>query len=68
MVSDSLLTRKEAARVLGMAPQTLAIWAMDGRNRLPMLKFGRTVRYRMSDLEKWMAAHERFPLAENVKA
>lgn len=52
--SDKLLSRKEAAEFLGIKPQTLATWTSAKRYRLPVVKVGRAVRYRMSDLEKWM--------------
>jgi excisionase family DNA binding protein len=51
-----LLTRKEAAEYLGLKPQTLATWAITGRYGLPVVKCGRAVRYRLSDLENWLSA------------
>ncbi|MBL8828898.1 MAG: helix-turn-helix domain-containing protein [Planctomycetaceae bacterium] len=52
----ALLTRTEAAQLLGVKPQTLAVWASTGRYELPLVKCGRTVRYRQSDLQAWMDA------------
>ncbi len=49
-----LLSRKEAAEFLNLQPQTLACWGMDGRH-LPVVKLGRTVRYKQSDLEAFVA-------------
>lgn len=46
---NRLLTRKEAAALLGFAPNTLAKWAMTGE-KLPVVKLGRTVRYRHEDV------------------
>jgi excisionase family DNA binding protein len=51
-----LLTRKEAAEVLGVKPETLAVWHCTGRYKLPVVKVGRSCRYRLADLEKWLAA------------
>ena len=51
----ALLTRAEAAQFLGVRVQTLACWATCGRYSLPMVKVGRAVRYRLSDLEKFLA-------------
>ena len=51
-----LLTRREAADFLGLRAQTLATWAMTGKYNLPTIKVGRSVRYRRSDLERWLAA------------
>lgn len=56
--SDVLMTRKEAARYINFAPGTLAIWDCTKRYNLNPLKIGRSVRYRKSDLdrflERWM--------------
>ena len=52
--SPALLTRDQAAEYLGVAPQTLAIWAMSGRYGLPVIHVGRLCKYRKSDLDKWL--------------
>ena len=51
-----LLTRTEAAEVLGVRPETLAVWHCTGRYKLPVVKVGRSCRYRLADLEAWLAA------------
>jgi excisionase family DNA binding protein len=51
-----LLSRKEAAEILGVTPGTLAVWACTRRHNLPFIKVGRAVRYRRKDLEAWMAS------------
>jgi 2-hydroxychromene-2-carboxylate isomerase len=51
MQTNKLLTREEAAGFLRIRPQTLAVWAMTGRN-VPFVKIGRAVRYQLSDLER----------------
>ena len=49
-MSNKIITRKEAAEILGLSPQTLAKWAMCGKN-LPVIKLGnRTVRYLYADV------------------
>jgi len=49
-MSNRIITRKEAAEILGLSPQTLAKWAMYGKN-LPVIKLGnRTVRYLYADV------------------
>ncbi len=50
----TLLTREEAAAYLGLRPQTLAIWAMNGRYGLPHIKVGRLCKYRRTDLDKFL--------------
>ena len=51
LLSDPLVTRPEAARALRLSTQTLAVWSMSGRY-LPVIKCGRAVRYRVSDIER----------------
>ena len=57
-ISDGpkLLTREQAAAYLGVKPRTLAVWASTRRYGLRFVKVGRAVRYRMADLERWLAA------------
>jgi predicted site-specific integrase-resolvase len=52
---SKLLTRKQAAGMLGLAPQTLAKWAMTGKN-LPVVKLGnRTTRYLFTDVMSFIS-------------
>lgn len=58
---DTLLDAAAAARYLGVQMNTLAVWRCKGRNRGPKfvkLEPGRPcspIRYRMSDLEAYVA-------------
>ncbi|MEA1950376.1 MAG: helix-turn-helix domain-containing protein [Planctomycetota bacterium] len=54
ITSAGLMTREQAAEYLGIQMQTLAVWALTGRYGLPMVKVGRAVLYRRSDLDKWL--------------
>ena len=55
VAQDKLLTRTEAAKYLGLTnPQTLGVWACEGRYDLPYIRVGRHVRYRQSDLDAWL--------------
>jgi len=57
MLTQELLTREEAAELLGIRPQTLAAWKCLGRQGPPYVRVGmRAIRYRRSDLEAWLAA------------
>ena len=56
---DQLLSRKEAARLLGVKSGTLEVWASTRRYELPFIKVGRLVKYRMSDLEAFVEARKR---------
>jgi excisionase family DNA binding protein len=51
---DKLLTRKEASKFLGVKENTLAVWATNKRYNLPFYKVGRLVKYKISDLEKFI--------------
>ena len=51
---SELKTRKQAAEYLDLQPQTLACWAVSGKYGLRFLKIGGNVRYRQSDLDKWL--------------
>jgi hypothetical protein len=53
-----LLTTHDAARVVGLAPQTLATLRMEGRGP-NYVKLGRRVLYDPADLTAWVNAHKR---------
>jgi predicted DNA-binding transcriptional regulator AlpA len=53
MQDSTLLTEKEAARILGLAVSTLQQRRFQGRQP-NYLKIGRAVRYRLSDLQEFM--------------
>ncbi len=53
-IRSDLLTRAEAAAYLNIRPQTLAAWLCTKRYRIPVVKVGRSVRYRIRDLEKFV--------------
>jgi excisionase family DNA binding protein len=57
--NPNLLTEQQAANYLTLAPGTLSVWRSTGRNNLPFVKIGGAVRYRLSDLDAWMASRER---------
>jgi len=63
VMEDRLLTRKQAAEILGFQPQTLARWKWEGREDRPLeVRVGsRAVRYRASDLVRWIAARAERP-------
>ena len=52
-----LLTRKGAAKYLGVSVSTLATWACTGRYKLAYVKVGgRLVKYRKKDLDAFIAS------------
>ena len=52
--SVKLLNRKQAADFLGVKESTLAHWKCTGRYSLQSVKIGRLIKYRISDLEKFI--------------
>ncbi|MGA0556812.1 helix-turn-helix domain-containing protein [Larkinella sp. VNQ87] len=52
--NDALLDRKSAAKYLNLSPGTLAVWDCTKRYNLNPIKIGRAVRYRKSDLDKFI--------------
>jgi excisionase family DNA binding protein len=53
---DALLTRDEAANYLHVQPGTLRVWACERRYPLSFVKVGRAVRYRLEDLDTFIAS------------
>jgi predicted site-specific integrase-resolvase len=51
-----LLNTEQAAEYLGIRPQTLRLWHCTGRYNLPVVKVGRATRYRVCDLEQFIAS------------
>ena len=49
---DAFLDRKEASKILGVKPATMADWAVRGFGP-PMVKFGRIVKYDLKKLMEW---------------
>ena len=49
-----LLTEPEAARLLSLSPRTL--WGLAERGEVPSIKIGRAKRYRLSDLQAYVAS------------
>lgn len=54
MANEKLLNDAEAADILNVSPKILSVWRCTGRYNIPFVKVGRCVRYRASDLEKWL--------------
>ena len=51
---NDLIDEKQAASVLNVKPGTLSVWRSTGRYSIPFVKVGRSVRYRLSDLNAWL--------------
>lgn len=50
MRQSKLLTATQVGEMLGVTPQTLAVWRSTGRYSLRYVKSGRLVRYREEDV------------------
>lgn len=59
-----LLTETEAADLLSIKPQTLAVWRCNGTNSLKFVRVGRAIRYRLDHLEEWIEQHTATSVAE----
>lgn len=53
-ISCPTLDTKDAAEFLGVTVPTLNVWRCTGRYSLPFIRVGRKIRYRLSDLEKFL--------------
>jgi excisionase family DNA binding protein len=52
---EQLFSPKSAAKYLGVVENTLSVWRSTGRYDLPYIKVGRLVKYRLSDLQAFLA-------------
>lgn len=56
---DRLLNEAEAAGLIGVQKQTMAKWRMSGNpDAPPFCKIGRSCRYKLSTLKKWIASRK----------
>ncbi len=51
---NDLLDQNQAAQLLHVTPGTLSVWRSTGRYSIPFVKVGRSVRYKLSDLNSWI--------------
>jgi hypothetical protein len=60
-ITNSVVSNDEAARLLGITPNTLKLWRCKGRGP-KFIKFGETkqsgVGYEVADIEAWKAARK----------
>lgn len=50
---EALLSSSQAAELLNIHPNTLLLWARNGR--IPAIRFGRRVVFRASSLNDWLS-------------
>jgi excisionase family DNA binding protein len=54
---EKLLSRQEAAEILGVKTSTLAVWASTKRYDLPHIKVGRLTKYKTQDVKNFIERH-----------
>jgi excisionase family DNA binding protein len=54
VLSSDLLTTEEAAGYLNTSKATLETWRCTKAVNLPFVRLGRAVRYRRSELDRWL--------------
>lgn len=57
MQTESLLDTKQAAQILGLHPHTLTQARRTGRLKIPVIRLGHAVRYRVEDLNAFIEAN-----------
>jgi hypothetical protein len=51
---SNLMTEAEVSRFLGLRPNTLAHWRLTKLQPLPFIRIGRTIRYRLEEVERFL--------------
>jgi len=59
-MNNKLLSVKEVAEALSIAPKTVYMWRWKRRN-LPFIKLGKALRISSKDLRKFIDAHRELP-------
>lgn len=54
---DLIVNTQEAAQLIRTPEKSLIKWRSTGEHNIPFIKIGRNVRYRTTDLRKWIDAH-----------
>ena len=55
-MADELLTNRDAASYIAVTSGTLHVWRCENRYPIPFLRIGSKIRYRKSDLDKFLAS------------
>jgi len=59
---DKLLSPQETADILGTTPGVLQVWRSNKRYNLKYVKIGKSVRYKLSDVNKFIEERTVSPL------
>ncbi|MEN8398111.1 helix-turn-helix transcriptional regulator [Acinetobacter towneri] len=52
-----LLSTTQAAQIMGLKPQTLRKWAMDGSGPIQPIKIGNRLKWKLKDIEALCNSH-----------
>jgi predicted DNA-binding transcriptional regulator AlpA len=55
-LTSALIDEIQAAELLGIKRGTLSVWRCTRRYPLPYVKVGRSVKYRIEDIERFLAS------------
>lgn len=69
---SDMISTKDAAKFLGLQPDTLRVWRYRDKKRqsttyLPYVKVGKSVKYKISDLEEYVLKNRQTSLNINKK-
>lgn len=65
---NQLLTTPEAAKLIGTTASNLRVWRCRGVSGPPWVKIGEaTIRYRLSDIQAWIASNTRSPIQSTAE-
>ena len=54
LTNNKLISAGQTAEILGLKESTLAQFRWRGDKRLPWVKLGKTIRYKLSDIEEFI--------------
>ena len=57
LATNRLLTQRQAAARLNVAPGTLQNWRWKGYPNIPFIKLGHQIRYEAADIEEFIRSH-----------
>jgi len=55
LLRSDLINTEQAAAYLGVTARTLEVWRCTKRHSIPYIKVGRLVKYRKTELDRWLA-------------
>ena len=68
--TDALISTKEAARLLGIAPITLRVLARSGKSPIPFVRYGAKGHYRWSRaaIQDLVSSHDQYHRLPSTRA